>query len=750
MNASVTASATLARHVPELAPSPPAQINLLTTSPIAIVDDGGGVASELARRLTEGGYDAALVDDVDAEHRQIIDLRGITSVDTIDDALSIQRQAFQSARATGEDIETFVLVFDTGATFGLHSQPAQSAWLGGLSALAKTAHLEWQAANIKAIDIAADEMNTETTAQRIADELLCGGPQLEVALAPDGERHAVRTRSVALDDPAQPAIDGDDIVIASGGARGVTAGCLIELAEQCGPTIILLGRTPLEDESEATENAESDAELKRALIDAAQARGDAVDIKTIGQQAATIRKCREIRATVDAIEAAGSTVRYKRADVRDRKALGEVFEQVRREFGAPSVLIHAAGVLADKRIRQKKDEQFDFVFNTKVDGLRALLEVSADDPLRHLVVFSSVAARTGNVGQVDYAMANETMNKVARAVAEDRQLVAHALNWGPWDGGMVDDSLRAHFQSQGVSLIDPHGGARAFCRELQPGKPSAEVVLGGGLPEAAGERHTHIGFYPASHPELAGHIIDGNTVVPAALVVDLFANIARSSRPDQFLCSLQDVQVQKGIQLPDFHDPEEAARFTVLVADNDDGSMTLKLCGLDGTPHYRATAEFSASPAVAEALNVPDDFDDHRCSGEALYDDILFHTEPFDVIDAVDGFGQRVARATLKKTTPAIAIDAGVQLALVQGVAANGRSNLPTAIDSFTDFGLSSADGDSQDHPLEIIAATQQISALKSVSHIDIVDATGDVLASIRGLQMHFFGDPLPSQPNDP
>ena len=59
-------------------------------------------------------------------------------------------------------------------------------------------------------------------------------------------------------------------------------------------------------------------------------------------------------------------------------------------------------------------EQFDRVFETKIRGLGNLLEAAKDDPLKYLILFSSVSARLGNKGQSDYAMANEIMNKMAR------------------------------------------------------------------------------------------------------------------------------------------------------------------------------------------------------------------------------------------------------------------------------------------------------------------------------------------------
>ena len=80
-------------------------------------------------------------------------------------------------------------------------------------------------------------------------------------------------------------------------------------------------------------------------------------------------------------------------------------------LGPVTGLVHGAGVIHDKRIAEKTSAQFDSVFDTKVLGLEALLDATANEPLRFLCFFSSVAARGGNIGQSDYAMANEALNK---------------------------------------------------------------------------------------------------------------------------------------------------------------------------------------------------------------------------------------------------------------------------------------------------------------------------------------------------
>ena len=117
--------------------------------------------------------------------------------------------------------------------------------------------------------------------------------------------------------------------------------------------------------------------MKRALLEAAKAEGRPVTPAKLGAQVRQIMAVREIKATLQAMQAAGSQVRYLTLDVLDTSALTESLASVRNEWGPVTGIIHGAGVLNDKLIAEKTPEQFDRVFNTKVQGLRSLLSATA-------------------------------------------------------------------------------------------------------------------------------------------------------------------------------------------------------------------------------------------------------------------------------------------------------------------------------------------------------------------------------------
>src|SRR5262249_48757358 len=141
--------------------------------------------------------------------------------------------------------------------------------------------------------------------------------------------------------------------------------------------------------------------------------------------------------------------------------------------------IHGAGVIEDRLIVDKTDEQFADVYGTKVYGLRNLVRATANDPLRAVALFSSSTGRFGRAGQDDYAVANEVLNKMAQRESKRRTgCRVVAINWGPWDGGMVTPSLARQFEREGIGLIPLKDGAQFILAELSAATGPVEVVAG--------------------------------------------------------------------------------------------------------------------------------------------------------------------------------------------------------------------------------------------------------------------------------
>ena len=675
---------------------------------VAVTPDGGGVAAALVGRLRVCGVDAVLTETVPADAVGVLFLGGLRDVSG-EAAIAVNREAFAAARAVAarfrDDGGLFVTVQDTGGDFGLSGESGARAWLAGIAALAKTAGEEWPKATAKAIDIARGPCSDDVVAERLLRELLAGGPELEVGLRADGSRVALASVPTPLSNlTARPVAPGAVFVV-TGGARGVTAASLIELARLAHPRVLVLGRTALEDEPAVFHGATDEASLKRLALDEARKAGIPVTPKDIGAKVEKLLAGREVRDTLARLKAAGSEARYAAVDVRDPAALGALLDDVRRTWGPIRGLVHGAGVLADALLDKKTDAQFDRVFDTKVLGLRALLAATERDPLEWLCLFSSVAARAGNAGQSDYAMANEILNKVAAVEARRRAGACRvvSIGWGPWDGGMVTPALRGHFVSRGVALLGIAAGAAAFVRELcaSPGD-DLEVVIGGGdaglhggaAPRLRGE----VLVSAATHPQLASHRIQGKAVLPMVLPLEWFARLARAMFPERASVQLRDVRVVRGVPLVHFDGAGD--RFTVSSGQSssspsasgasDDGSVALELRDANGAVRYAATVAPAESRATAGSLSGQELAPSTWSQAELYAADTLFHGPHFQVIRAIDGISAEGARATLTATADAgwpteawetdlAAVDGALQLAILCGLRSLGAT-LPLRI----------------------------------------------------------------------
>jgi len=679
----------LSRLIPRAVVTPPSGLAMLglADAPVAVTDDGTGVAPALVDILVNRGLRAEVVTDVPADARNVVLLDGLRHVASAEDAVVVNEAAFRAARQVARGMEAaggvFVTVQDTQ---GQRSDPMR-AWLGGLGALARTAEHEWPRASVKAIDCERAGQTPECVAATIADELLAGGPATAVGLRADGSRVTITLDSVPVP-PGRSVIGENSVIVATGGARGVTAVALRALAREYQPSLVLLGATPLADEPGYLSQATDEASLIRLL--AGRQHGSMAEIAAAARRVLAVR---EIRESVREMERLGARVRYLPVDIRNGAALAGALAEVRGSWGAITGFVHGAGVLADSLIADKTDDQFARVFSTKVDGLRAVLAATAADPLDLVCVFSSIAAYTGNPGQSDYAMANEVLNQVLSAEQARRPgCLVRAIAWGPWDGGMVTEAVAERFRRRGVPLIDPRAGASAFLAELSAADSDPRVILcaGGGdgqLMRARDGIAAEVTVAGPAYAYLADHTVAGVPVVPVATVLDWFVGAARAWRPEASAVVLRDLRVLNKIALPKLADGGHRLALRGHEATVKDGlALDLDLRGDSDLPHYRASVVTSQPPPA-----LPWDEPGDLAPQERVYDGAtLFHGPMFQAIRtarisaagaAGDVAGSRALgwAGSSWRVDPAM-VDGGLQLAVLWAQRAGADRTLPMAV----------------------------------------------------------------------
>ncbi len=619
-----------------------------------ITDDGSALIDGLATALTKHNLIVKKVKlaEISALNAPtnlcglliVAPLKGSDDCFIADSFQLLQLAAPQLRRQGSGQGAFFATISRLNGSFGLSARSGFGDPLsGGLAGLSKSAALEWPEVHCKALDLGMG-MEVIPAATTLIEEIFTSAP-LEIGVSSTGLNTLELVTEDLSADTRELALEEGDLVVVSGGARGVTAAVSIALARKYRPTLALLGRSPLpEDEPDWLKCLDTEAEIKKALL----ARSDTPPApKELQQQYDQLFAGREIRSTLDNILKAGATPLYLPVDLRDEQAVAATINNLQEQYGAVKGLIHGAGVLADKLIADKSREQFLAVYDTKVKGCRHLLAAIATEKLAFLVMFSSSTGRFGRIGQADYAVANEVLNKIAQQFSQTHtQTRVLSMNWGPWDGGMVTAALKKMFAREGVDVIDQQAGAAYLLKELTATDKTVELVIAGGHAQDAvtEEPEPPQNLYVSSafdldlnidqFPFLKSHVIDSKAVVPVAVMIEWLAHAAVHNNPGLKFQGLNDLRVLKGIILDSRQTYNLQAMTGKAIKSDGLHVVPVELSGHDGqgraVAHARARVVLAAGYGLARPPRSRLDLEHYPHASADIYgDQRLFHGEAF-------------------------------------------------------------------------------------------------------------------------
>ncbi|WP_034271758.1 SDR family NAD(P)-dependent oxidoreductase [Actinospica robiniae] len=369
---------------------------------------------------------------------------------------------------------------------------------------------------------------------RCVREVISTADFSEVSIDGEGRRSVSRLRHRDLNRAVAsgpPVLTADDVVLVTGGGKGITAECAFSLAKRTGAAIALLGRSsPREDDN-----------LARNL---------------------------------ERMDAAGIRCLYVPADVTSAGDVARAVAEVGTGLGTVTAILHGAGRNVPESIANLTEQAFRETVEVKTRGLENVLAAVDAARIRLLVSFGSIIGRAGLRGEAHYATANQWLGELTMEFQQEHP-ACRCLNieWSVWAGAGMGERLGVleSLIRDGIEPIPADEGIEMLHRLLEDPGVSGNVVVCGRLgssptveiptPELPLLRfvdkpqvhYPGVEFVvdaqlsPASDLYLRDHELDGDLLFPAVMSLEAFAQAASVLRPSAGPPSFGDIEFLRPI-----------------------------------------------------------------------------------------------------------------------------------------------------------------------------------------------------------
>jgi len=567
-----------------------------------------------------------------------------------------------------------------GGRHGYDADGASSVIGGAVTGFTKALSRERPGALVKAIDFAPSR-KTAALADLLLEETLRDPGAVEVGHADD-----LRWSVGLVERPAEHDVTreptGDTVFLVTGAAGSIVSAIIADLAAASGGSFHLLDLVPEPDPVDpdlARFTTDRDG-LKSELADRIRERGERPTPKLVERELALIERARAALNALEMIRAAGGSARWHQVDLTDARQVSAAVAAALEDSGRIDVLLHCAGLEISHFLSDKPQREFDLVFDVKAEGWLNVLHALGDVAPVTAIVFSSIAGRLGNAGQTDYSAANDLLCKsVSNMRRRSGGTRGIAIDWTAWASiGMASrGSIPKMMQAAGIDTLPPEIGVPAVRRELTASGAGGEVLVAGSLGVLLEERHPSGGLDaeratealaersgpmtgriaeltigggirvvteldPSRQAFLYDHRIEGIPVLPGAMAMEGFVEVAGVLLPGWKVVALEDVDLFAPFKF--YRDEPRTLELRALVCDGYDGTLvadcqligrrTLRGQGEQETRHVRGRARLAREEPAAPQAPPPADAGDDGVGREVVYG-VYFHGPAYQVLDRV-------------------------------------------------------------------------------------------------------------------
>ncbi|WP_256871718.1 type I polyketide synthase [Nostoc sp. TCL26-01] len=238
----------------------------------------------------------------------------------------------------------------------------------------------------------------------------------------------------------------DDVILVTGGGKGITAESALALARNTGVRMALIGRSP-------------------------HPHGN-VERRGGGST--------EIARTLERFNAEGLTCQYYECDIADLDAVTSLLTQIRQDLGEITGVIHGAALNKPRLVEQVSAESALDELKPKLKGVLNLCQLLANTSLKLFVGFSSVIGITGMQRNAWYGFANEALDLILRRFQHQHPEVAViTMAFSVWEEvgmGARMGSVR-NLAKMGIKAIPKDAGVARFLHLIKNDPGDTRIVI---------------------------------------------------------------------------------------------------------------------------------------------------------------------------------------------------------------------------------------------------------------------------------
>ncbi|MFO0141591.1 MAG: SDR family NAD(P)-dependent oxidoreductase, partial [Aphanizomenon sp.] len=226
----------------------------------------------------------------------------------------------------------------------------------------------------------------------------------------------------------------EDVIIVTGGAKGITAECALALAQKYHCKMALVGSSPVNDEVQNTLKKYTDAQL---------------------------------------------IAKYYSCNITDLNAVNQLIQEVTTELGIITTVIHGAGTNKPRRTEQVSSSEAYQEIAPKLIGAWNLITALKYHQLKYFIAFTSIIGVTGMLGNSWYAFSNETVDLLLRNLKKQTGTETITLAYSVWSevGMGAKMGSTKTLANMGIDAISPHLGVAEFLHWIENFTDDQQIVI---------------------------------------------------------------------------------------------------------------------------------------------------------------------------------------------------------------------------------------------------------------------------------